>query len=115
VLDRLHQLETQDDFTREMVASGSFICCRLLSDGTYIGICHLLTTFGLCIGVNAIEMYQRRYCYENAGDCIWEYQTLLHGQQVPSGGWVARRPETPEMARAKEQPRFDVTQFWGKV
>lgn len=115
MVKRLHTLETQDDFTRWAVASGGFLYCRRLGDGTYIGICPLATTYGFCIGVTETEMYKRRYCYVDLVDALFEYTHFSFGHDIPSGGWVARRPETLAISDAKSRPHYDPSQFWGKV
>lgn len=104
----------QDEFTRRMVESGLFVFCRKLEDGTYIGLCRLAFTIALCIGITESAMFTRRYCYDNAGDALFEYDTMTRGDYLPTG-WIARRPETFAFSEAKSRPDFDVKEFWGKI
>lgn len=90
-----------------------YLCWRQLEDGTYVAVMRLMFTVALCIGVGAYTAYRRRYCYEDLGTALAEYQTLQTGDDEP-WGWIARRPETAEDVEAKGQPNYDPSQFWPK-
>lgn len=86
----------QDDFTRELrTPDFGFLGAKRLEDGTYVGIQRLITTLAICIGIDRVSAYTRRYCFQDAAQCIAEYQRMEKGDFVPEG-WVARRPKLPE-------------------
>lgn len=114
MIDSRYNAPIQDAFTRRMVEQGLFVFCRKLEDGTYIGLCRLAFTVGLCIGITESSMFERRYCYENIGDALFEYDHMTTGKHLPIG-WIARRPATVALEEAKARPNFDVKQFWGKI
>lgn len=91
MLERLNNLQEQDSFTRRMTSKEmGFLCARKLNDGTYIGLKPLLFTIALCVGTSEDAAFERRYCYENSGDAIFEFETMPHRDHEPAG-WVARR------------------------
>ena len=83
----------QDDFSRELVSSRDygFMAAKRLPDGVYVGIKGLFTTYAVCIGIDAVTAYRRRYCYVELSDCLDAYEKLQNGLSVPEG-WVAQRP-----------------------
>ena len=90
-----------------------FICWKQLDDGTYVALGRLMYTTGLFIGVEPISPYKRRYCFKGLLDAQAEYEATTTGDYEPTG-WIARRPETPEMIEAKSGPGYDPTMFWPK-
>lgn len=105
--------EGHDEFIDWLTREQGFACARRLPDGTYVGVCNLMFTKGLCIGVTPFQTYARRYCYQSLGDALAEYNLLQTGDDLPSG-WIARRPELPEDIAAKARPNYDPSQFWPK-
>lgn len=101
----VRDLPIQDEFTRRQVETGSFLVCRRLDCGTYIGIAPLMFTKALCVGITETEMFEKRYCFDNAAACYHAFATMVDPSQVPRG-WIARRPETPDDIRAKARPGY---------
>lgn len=91
MLDRLKTLDTQDAFTATLrTPDYGYLCARRLPDGCYIGLQRLMFTIALCVGITEGTPFERRYCYENAGDAIHEFEFMTHQDHEPQG-WVARR------------------------
>lgn len=84
----------QDDFSRALVSSPDygFVGAKRLDDGTYVGIKRLVTTIAICVGIDEISAYRRRYCYNDLKSCLAAYERICSGNEEPSG-WIARRPE----------------------
>lgn len=83
----------QDEFTEQLLTPDfGFIVAKRLDDGTYVGITQLMFTWGLCIGITQQSAYTKRFCFEDAAECLHEYSKLSDSQQEPTG-WIARRPE----------------------
>ena len=94
----------QDEFTQALLKPYfGFSGAKLLADGTYVGIKHMITTVAIFIGIEPVTPFKRRYCYKEMIDCIEAYQQLQTGNDEPTG-WIARRPETPEDMAAKRRP-----------
>ena len=89
-----------------------FITWRQLDDGTYVAMVRLITTIGLCIGVDQTG-YAQRYCFNDPTIAHAAYLMLKTGKDVPYG-WIARRPETDEDREAKSKPGYEPSQFWPK-
>lgn len=96
-MPNLQQLYTpthqQDEFTEALMGPDfGFIVAKRLDDGTYVGITKLMFTWGLCIGITTHTAYTKRFCYEDASECLHQYVKLAQVDQEPIG-WIARRPE----------------------
>lgn len=81
----------QDAFTERMRTELGYLGAKKLEDGTYVGVQRLLYTLAICVGVSEIKPYERRYCYDNAAEALWNYQSMCHRDFEPCG-YVATRP-----------------------
>ncbi len=81
----------QDDFTRWLVQDAGYDGAQRLPDGSYAVLSRLLTTLGICLGVDKVG-WARRYCYKDTVECLAAWQALESRADEPTG-WIARRPE----------------------
>ena len=87
--------EQQDAFTDWMRSDDAqFMGAKRLADGSYAGIYPLLFTYALCLGVNELQAYQARFCYDNMAACLHAFENLSSAHDEPEG-WIARRPTQP--------------------
>lgn len=81
----------QDDFTRRMLAELGFVGAKRLADGTYVGVQRLMFTLAICVGTTERSPYQRRYCYDDAAECLGQFAAIRNCDDTPSG-YIAYRP-----------------------
>lgn len=81
----------QDAFTAKMRDELRYVGAKRLADGTYVGVQRLMFTLAICVGVTEASAYQRRYCYEDAAECLAQYAAIRNSGDIPTG-YVASRP-----------------------
>lgn len=88
-----------------LVGHGGFIAVRRLPDDSIAGLVRLMTTTAICLGVTRTCVYERRFCFRDAGLAAHRFAELQSEDDTPEG-WHARRPELPEDSRAKSLPGY---------
>jgi hypothetical protein len=91
----LNPKELQDDFTQWMRDEALFLGAKRLEDGSYAGVQRLMFTTAICIGVTPMTAFQRRYCFNDLGQCLHSYSEIKQLGDEPEG-WIARRPKIEE-------------------
>ncbi len=72
-----------------------FLGAKRLEDGSYAGVQRLMFTTAICIGVTPMTAFQRRYCFNDLGQCLHSYSEIKQLGDEPEG-WIARRPKVEE-------------------
>ncbi|MBD9674919.1 hypothetical protein IB275_30360 [Pseudomonas sp. PDM21] len=72
-----------------------FIRWKQLDDGTYVALTDLMFTRALCIGVDAMSPYERRFCFSDKAKADEAFEQITAPDFEPDG-WTARRPVQPE-------------------
>ena len=62
---------------------------RQLDDGSYAAVVPLAYTTAIITDVGVIG-YGNRFCFEDKGRCLAEYEALKSADDEPTG-WIARR------------------------
>lgn len=64
---------------------------RVLEDGTEIALYPQFYTCALVVDLDRIGNYKRRFCYEDAMECLLALVTW-DGQGDPPGPWIKEKP-----------------------
>ncbi len=89
--DILNPPDRQDDVSRALVADAGYQGAQRLPDGSYAVLNRLLTTWSICLGVDAIG-WERRFCYRDTAECFHQWLRLQTRADEPTG-WIAKRPK----------------------
>lgn len=81
----------QDALTRWLVEEAGYDGAQRLPDGSYATLNRLVTTLGICLGVDKVG-WARRFCYRDASACLAAWANL-RTRDDELEGWIARRPE----------------------
>lgn len=79
------------------VLKGQYLEVRILPDGTVAAVCELLTTRSVLLGCDE-HSFKRQFCFADRDLASDFFQAVTSENEVPQGGYVARRPESEDRA-----------------
>lgn len=65
---------------------------RTLPNGDLIGICNMIYTVGLVVGIDQDGNYRTRFCYPTRAEAEHALRTW-DGTGFPPGFWIKQKPE----------------------
>ena len=71
---------------REILEHEGYVGVRQMKNGQWVGVCKMLYTYGLVIGLDETG-YDRRYCYEHLTDAMVA-AVCYEGIGDPIGPWI---------------------------
>lgn len=96
--------ETQEALGQRLIeeAGGGYLRYRVLKDGSLAILCRLAFTKAIMVGVEEVNPYKRRFCFEDFELAERQFDLLEDELQVPYG-FIATRPQGPISPPADEK------------
>lgn len=84
--------EWTDEQKVEYLTANGFSNLRKMSDGEWVGTIELLFTRAICTGMDYIQQYEYRWCFEDREACMRELARFDNLTHIPTrGSYVAHR------------------------